>query len=48
MIFMITRRTLRRTHLLRPDARMTAFYLYALAVTARRHGIVVHAVTRWC
>jgi len=44
MIFMITRRTLRRTHLLRPDARMTAFYRYALAVSARRYGIVVHAV----
>jgi REP element-mobilizing transposase RayT len=44
MVFMITRRTLRRTHLLQPDAFITQFFLYALAVCAARHGIVVHAV----
>jgi putative transposase len=44
MVFMITRRTLRRTHLLQPDAFITQFFLYALAVCAARFGIVVHAV----
>jgi putative transposase len=40
---MITRRTLRRTHLLRPDAELNNLFLYCLAVCARRHGIAVHA-----
>jgi REP element-mobilizing transposase RayT len=44
MIFMITRRTVRRTHLLRPDEFVTQFFLYVLAVCAARYGIVVHAV----
>lgn len=43
MVFMITRRTLHRTHLLQPDAFITQFFLYALAVCAARYGIVVHA-----
>jgi hypothetical protein len=41
---MVTRRTLRRTHLLRPDRDMTALYTYCLAVLAPRYGILVHAV----
>jgi hypothetical protein len=44
MVFMITRRTLRRTHLLQPDAFIRQFFLYALAVCAARFGIIVHAV----
>jgi REP element-mobilizing transposase RayT len=42
---MITRRTLRRHHLFRPDAAIRQLYLYALALCAGRFGIVVHAVT---
>lgn len=42
---MVTRRTLRRTQLLRPDAQLRRLYVYCLAATARRHGIRVHAVT---
>jgi len=41
---MVTRRTLRRTHLLRPDRDITALYTYCLAVLAPRYGILVHAV----
>jgi putative transposase len=41
---MITRRTVRRTHLLRPDARLNALFTYCLAVLAKRHGILIHAV----
>lgn len=41
---MITRRALRRTHLFRPDAELTRLYIYVLAVVAKRHGILVHAV----
>jgi putative transposase len=41
---MVTRRTLRRTHLLRPDKQLNALYLYCLAVLAHRHGVQVHAV----
>jgi putative transposase len=33
----------RRTHLLRPDARINALFTYLLAVLAERHGILVHA-----
>jgi len=40
---MVTRRTLRRTHLLRPDRELTALYTYCLAVFAPRYGILVHA-----
>ena len=42
---MITRRTLRRHHLFRPDSAIRQLYLYALAVCARQFGILVHAVT---
>jgi hypothetical protein len=44
MVVMITRRTLRRTHLLNPDPFIRQFFLYALAVCAARYGIVVHAI----
>lgn len=40
---MITRRTLRRTHLLRPDPALSALFRYCLAEAAMRHGIEVHA-----
>lgn len=43
MTVMVTRRTLRRTHLLRPDKQMNELFVYALAVLSRRHGIRVHA-----
>ncbi|AKF03482.1 Transposase [Sandaracinus amylolyticus] len=42
---MITRRTLRRHHLFRPDEQMRSLFVYALAVSARKHGIVVHVAT---
>jgi len=42
---MITRRTLRRHHLFRPDSAIRQLYLYTLAVCARQFGICVHAVT---
>jgi len=42
---MITRRTLRRHHLFRPDSAIRQFYLYALALCARQFGILVHATT---
>ena len=42
---MITRRTLRRTHLLRPDPKLNNLFLYCLAVTSRRFGVLVHAAT---
>jgi hypothetical protein len=38
---MITRRVLRRTKLLRPDAELDNLYLYCLAVTAERFGVDV-------
>jgi len=41
----VTRRTLRRHHLFRPDAAIRQLYLYALAVSAREFGILVHGVT---
>jgi len=44
MTVMVTRRTLRRTHLLRPDPALNNLFVYWLAVMAERHGIVVHAV----
>jgi putative transposase len=43
MTVMITRRTLRRTHLLRPDPELNNYYLYCLAVLAERYDIRVHA-----
>jgi hypothetical protein len=42
-IVMITRRTLRRTHLLRPDREINNLFTYCLAVTSQRFGIRVHA-----
>jgi hypothetical protein len=42
---MITRRTLRRHHLFRPDPAIRQLYLYALTVCAKQFGILVHAVT---
>jgi REP element-mobilizing transposase RayT len=42
---MITRRTLRRHHLFRPDSAIRQLYLYTLAICARQFGILVHGVT---
>jgi hypothetical protein len=44
MTVMVTRRTLRRTHLLRPDPRLNNLFLYCLAVLTRRYGIALHVV----
>ncbi|WP_437707362.1 transposase [Sorangium sp. So ce448] len=41
--YMITRRVLRRHLLFRPDAAITELLVYALAISARRFGIEVHA-----
>jgi REP element-mobilizing transposase RayT len=41
--YLLTRRVLRRHFLLRPDAALTNLILYALAVSAQRFGIQVHA-----
>jgi len=43
MTVLITRRTLRRTHLLRPEQQVNELFSYLLAVIAKRHGILVHA-----
>jgi putative transposase len=43
MTVMVTRRTLRRTHLLRPDPALNELFIYCLAVLAPRFGIRVHA-----
>ena len=42
---LITRRTLHRHHLFRPDSAIRQLYLYTLAVCAKQFGILVHAVT---
>ncbi|WP_437988029.1 transposase [Sorangium sp. So ce117] len=42
--YLITRRVLRRHLLLRPDAALTQFLVYTLAVSTRRFGIEVHAL----
>jgi putative transposase len=42
--YLITRRTLRRHLLLRPDAAITQLLVYALAVSTRRFGVHVHAL----
>lgn len=42
--YLITRRTLRRHFLFRPDAAITQLIVYALAVSARRFGLQVHAL----
>jgi REP element-mobilizing transposase RayT len=44
MIQMVTRRALRRTHLLRPDPKFNQLCLYLLAVYSERYNIEVHAV----
>jgi REP element-mobilizing transposase RayT len=44
MSFLITRRTVCRTHLFQPDAVIAQLFLYILAVCAARYGIIVHAV----
>jgi hypothetical protein len=44
MIQMITRRVLRRTHLLRPDREFNQLCLYLLAIYSQRYDIEVHAV----
>jgi putative transposase len=41
---MITRRTLRRTHLLRPDRKLNQLFVYVLAVLAARYGMAIHGV----
>jgi len=41
--YLITRRTERRHCLLRPDLVMNAFLLYAFVISARRHGMMLHA-----
>lgn len=42
--YLITRRTILRHMLLRPDPAMNQILIYLLAVTARRHHIEVHAL----
>jgi putative transposase len=42
--YLLTRRALRRHLLFRPDAAITKLIIYALAVSARRYGIQVHAL----
>lgn len=41
--YLITRRTLRRHMLFRPDELVNALFVYVLACAARRSGILVHA-----
>lgn len=40
--YLVTRRTLRRHHLFRPDAEMRGLVVYLLAVQAHRNGILIH------
>lgn len=42
--YLLTRRSLRRHLLFRPDAAITQFIVYTLAVSAARYGIQVHAL----
>lgn len=42
--YFVTRRTLRRHKLFRPDEEISALFIYALAICARRFGVKVHAV----
>src|SRR3954467_9867026 len=42
--YLVTRRTLRRHLLFRPDAAITQLLIYALAVSTRRFGLQVHAL----
>src|SRR5688572_2068259 len=41
---MLTRRTVRRTHLLRPDRKVRQLFVYLLAVLANRHRMLIHGV----
>lgn len=41
--YLLTRRALRRHMLFRPDAAITRLIMYALTVSAQRHGMHVHA-----
>jgi hypothetical protein len=43
MTVMVTRRTMRRHHLLKPDPEVTDAFVYLLAVIAARHDVAVHA-----
>ena len=43
MTVLVTRRTQRRTHLLRPEPQVNELFTYLLAVIAKRHGVLVHA-----
>lgn len=42
---MVTRRTVLRRHLFRPEPAIRQLYLYCLAVCAKQHGILLHAAT---
>jgi len=42
---MVTRRTLRRYHLFRPDAAIRQLYLYTLAICAHDYDVLVHTAT---
>ena len=42
--YLITRRTTRRTFLMRPDQKMTELFWYLLGVYTRKHGVIVHCV----
>ena len=42
--YLITRRTLRRHHLLRPDPATNNLFIYAIAICAQRYQIRVHAL----
>lgn len=42
--YLITRRCLGRRFLLRPDKALTNAFVYCLAMSARKHGVAVHAV----
>ena len=42
--YLITRRTILRHMLLRPDRLMNQILVYLLAVMANRHGLQVHAL----
>ncbi len=41
--YLVTRRSLRRHFLFRPDDEMNELFRYCLAVMAERHGVEVHA-----
>lgn len=43
MLVMVTRRTVQRTHLMRPDPAMNNLFLYLLAVTSAKYGVRILA-----